>query len=52
MIMTAKCSVEINTGRESEGACRQDELIRGKPLVVKYYLLFIIIIIGGAVLSP
>jgi hypothetical protein len=31
-----KCSVENkNTGRESQGACRQDELIGGKPPVVK-----------------
>jgi hypothetical protein len=33
---TRKCSVgKKNTGRESQGACRQDELIGGKPLVVK-----------------
>jgi hypothetical protein len=32
-----KCSVEKKniTGRESQGACRQDELIAGKPPVVK-----------------
>jgi hypothetical protein len=32
-----KCSVggEIITGRGSQGACRQDELIGGKPPVVK-----------------
>jgi hypothetical protein len=31
-----KCSVEVkSTGRESQGACRQDELIGGKPPVVK-----------------
>jgi hypothetical protein len=30
-----KCSVEKNTGRESQGACRKDELIGGKPPVVK-----------------
>jgi hypothetical protein len=28
-------SVERNAGRESQGACRQDELIGGKPPVVK-----------------
>jgi hypothetical protein len=26
---------EKNTGRESQGACRQDELIGDKPTVVK-----------------
>jgi hypothetical protein len=30
-----KCSVEKNTGRLSQGAWRQDELIGGKPPVVK-----------------
>jgi hypothetical protein len=31
-----KSSVENKiTGRESQGACPQDELIGGKPLVVK-----------------
>jgi hypothetical protein len=31
-----KCSVEKkNAGRESQGACRQDELIGGKSPVVK-----------------
>jgi hypothetical protein len=31
-----KCSVEKEiTGRESQGACRQDEEIGGKPPVVK-----------------
>jgi hypothetical protein len=30
-----KCSVEKNTGRESQAACHQDELIGGKPAVVK-----------------
>jgi hypothetical protein len=31
-----KCLVEkIITGRESQGACRQDELIGDKPPVVK-----------------
>jgi hypothetical protein len=36
-VYNRKCSVgkkEI-TGRESQGACRQDELIGGKPPVVK-----------------
>jgi hypothetical protein len=28
-------SVEKNGGREFQGACRQDELIGGKPPVVK-----------------
>jgi hypothetical protein len=31
----SKCSVEKYAGRESQGACRQDELIGGKPPVVK-----------------
>jgi hypothetical protein len=32
-----KCSVEKKkiAGRESQGACHQDELTRGKPPVVK-----------------
>jgi hypothetical protein len=30
-----KRSVEKNTGCESQGACCQDKLIGGKPLVVK-----------------
>jgi hypothetical protein len=30
-----KRSFEKNAGRESQGACRQDELIGGKPPVVK-----------------
>jgi hypothetical protein len=31
-----KCSVGKNiVGRESQGACRQDELVSGKPPVVK-----------------
>jgi hypothetical protein len=30
-----KRSAEKSTGRESHGACRQDELIGGKPPVVK-----------------
>jgi hypothetical protein len=29
-----KCSVEKNNGRGSQGACRQDEPIGGKPQVV------------------
>jgi hypothetical protein len=29
------CSVEKNTGRESQGAWSQDELIGGKPPVVQ-----------------
>jgi hypothetical protein len=31
-----KFSVEKNTGRESQGACRQNGLIGGTPPVVKY----------------
>jgi hypothetical protein len=31
-----KCSVEKYAGRESQGVCRQDELIGGRPPVVKY----------------
>jgi hypothetical protein len=30
-----KCSVQKNIGRESQGACRQDEPIGGKPPAVK-----------------
>jgi hypothetical protein len=30
-----KCLVEKKIGRGSQGACRQDELIGGKPPVVK-----------------
>jgi hypothetical protein len=30
-----KCSVEKIAGRESQGACCQDELIGGKPLVAE-----------------
>jgi hypothetical protein len=30
-----KCSAEEIIGREFQGACRQDELIGGKPPVVK-----------------
>jgi hypothetical protein len=30
-----KCSVEKTAGRESKGPCRQNELIGGKPPVVK-----------------
>jgi hypothetical protein len=29
-----KCSVKKIAGRESQGACRQDEVIGGKPPVV------------------
>jgi hypothetical protein len=32
---TASVQLEKNTGRESQGACPQDELIGGKPPVVK-----------------
>jgi hypothetical protein len=35
MIMTASIQLKKNTDRESQGACRQDELIGGKPPVVK-----------------
>jgi hypothetical protein len=31
----SKFSAEKNTGREPQGACRQDELIDGKPPVLK-----------------
>jgi hypothetical protein len=31
----SKYSVKKIVGRESQGACRQDELIGGKPPVVK-----------------
>jgi hypothetical protein len=30
-----RCSVEKDDGREFQGALRQDELIHGKPPVVK-----------------
>jgi hypothetical protein len=34
--ITASVQLEnIITGRESQGACRQDELIGGKPTIVK-----------------
>jgi hypothetical protein len=33
--MTANVKLEKITGRESQGACRQDELIGGKPPVAK-----------------
>jgi hypothetical protein len=33
--MTASIQLKKNTGRESQGACRQDELIGDKPPVVK-----------------
>jgi hypothetical protein len=36
MILTASVHLEIKIAvRESQGACRQDELIGGKPPVVK-----------------
>jgi hypothetical protein len=36
IIITASVQLENKiTGRESQGACRQDELIGGKPPVVK-----------------
>jgi hypothetical protein len=34
-VYESKYSVEKTAGRESQGACRQDELIDGKPPVVK-----------------
>jgi hypothetical protein len=37
-----KCSVEKNVGRGSQGACCQDELIGGKPPVVKKLLTLIL----------
>jgi hypothetical protein len=33
--MTASVQLEKNTGRESQGACRQEGLIGGKPQEVK-----------------
>jgi hypothetical protein len=33
----SKCSVEKNTGRDPQEACRQDEPIGGKPPVVKQF---------------
>jgi hypothetical protein len=33
--MTASVQLKKITGRETQGACRQDELIGGKPPVVK-----------------
>jgi hypothetical protein len=33
MLKNRKSSVEKNTGRESQGASRQEELIGGKPPV-------------------
>jgi hypothetical protein len=33
--MTAGVQLEKKSGRESPGACRQEELIRSKPPVVK-----------------
>jgi hypothetical protein len=35
MTMIASVQSKKNAGRESQGACRQDELIGGKPPVVK-----------------
>jgi hypothetical protein len=32
--VTARFQLKKNIGRESQGACRQDELIGGKPPVV------------------
>jgi hypothetical protein len=32
--MTASVQLKKNTGRQSEGACRQNELIGGKPPVI------------------
>jgi hypothetical protein len=34
-VYNLKCSVEKNTGRGSQGDWRQNELIRGKPPVIK-----------------
>jgi hypothetical protein len=34
-IMTANIQLGKMCGRESQGACRQDELIGGKPSVIK-----------------
>jgi hypothetical protein len=33
--MTASVELKKNTGRDSQEACRQDELIGGKPPIVK-----------------
>jgi hypothetical protein len=33
--MKASIQLEKNAGSESQGACRQDELIGGKPPVIK-----------------
>jgi hypothetical protein len=33
--MKASVQLKKNAGRESQGACRQNELIGGKPPVVK-----------------
>jgi hypothetical protein len=35
-----RCSIEKNSVRESQGAYRQDELIHGKPPVVKWLWLW------------
>jgi hypothetical protein len=34
--MTASVQLKKIAGRETQGACRQDELIGGKPPVAKY----------------
>jgi hypothetical protein len=34
--MTASAQLKRNAGRESQGACRQDELIGGKTPVVNH----------------
>jgi hypothetical protein len=33
--MKARSQLKKNAGRESQGACRQDELIGSKPPVIK-----------------
>jgi hypothetical protein len=35
--MIASVQFKKETGRESQGACRQDELIGGKPPVLKKF---------------
>jgi hypothetical protein len=35
--MKASIYLKKNAGRESQGDCLQDELIDGKPPVVKYF---------------
>jgi hypothetical protein len=39
--MNASVPLKKIAGRESQGACRQDELIGGIPPVVKYLSLFL-----------